>query len=269
MAIAVRGNCMRRLIATCFVAGLSVAGCQRDRAPESAVDLVRGGAPEACSHSDVQAQLAARLPDHSVAEEITFSGFDRDQLRIRCEILQEGRRVPFEVAQNLARPEQVTVILSTPVERGGGSQAAAGPPPAREAREAATAAASRPVARGYTFDVPENYPVAFALWRRQVRGLPLEDRAWARTLTGTAGPVGVVSVEGGQYLRGWVCEPHNCGGNEAVLLINSDETRVLGLIRLTGPDQQVVDHVVGSPTAREARCLTFYLEDRSEAERCP
>nr|WP_281378530.1 Ivy family c-type lysozyme inhibitor [Brevundimonas lenta] len=142
---------------------------------------------------------------------------------------------------------------------------------------AAAAVPSRPsaspppaaAARGYTYDVPETYPAAFTLWRRQVRGLPLEDRPWARTLQGTAVPVRKAYMAGADYLLGGVCEPHNCGGNEAILMISPDQTRVLGIIRLTGPDRRVVDHLVGSPSALEARCLAFYLENGSDAQRCP
>lgn len=194
--------------------------------------------------------------------EITFSSFDADRRRVHCEANQ---RVRFDVAENLAQAGGVTVTVT--------SSAAEVEEPTSESLSSSEGAVSAPVvramARGYTFDVPENYPAAFALWRRQVRGMPLDDRDWARTLNGTASPVRQVSIGGVDYLLGWVCEPHNCGGNEALVVIRPEQDRVFGLIRLTGSNREVTDRVVGAASATEERCLAFFLEDRSEAARCP
>lgn len=257
---------MRGFLLAGLVAGLSLAGCQRGSVQPSAADLVRTGAPEACSHADVQAALGVETSGGAAAEEITFSGFDQARLRVQCEGVVAGRRVSFEVAPNLAQPGAVAVIVTSAVGPDAPGESTV---PSLQGRAGAAETSTPAVAAGYTYDVPRTYPRAFALWRQQVRELPLEGRAWAQTLAGTAAPVDVVSVADASYLKGWVCEPHNCGGNEALLLIKPDQTRVLGLIRLTGPDRQIVEHWVGGPSPLEARCLTFYMDDRSEAGRCP
>ena len=261
---------MRRLILIPLAAVIVTAGCQRQQASQSAADLVRAGAPEACSHPDVQAALAARLPGDGAAYKAIFSDFDREQLRIRCEARVEGRSVGFTVAGDPSRAGGVTVTLDGPAEP---APADAAETPDVEAEGApsppAPGIADTPaIADAYTYDVPKLYPAAFALWGRQIRDLPLDNRPWARTLTGPAAPLKKVSVGGAEFILGWVCQPHNCGGNEAVLMISPDQTRVLGLVRLTESDQGAVDHPVGAPGALEARCLKFYMEDRSDARQC-
>lgn len=85
-------------------------------------------------------------------------------------------------------------------------------------------------------------PAYFAAWKTMVAGETLP--AWVNTFTKTqnavAAPVKAIPVAGQAYTLGWICKPHDCGGNEVyalfapdarqawALLISGDQRRWLG-----------------------------------------
>lgn len=251
---------MRRYL----VIGAAVLLANCDQAPEArtAAALVRDGVPTACSHPTTMAALKSETSDYAGAiGSITFAGREAALYQVSCEATIGDASVTYQVRENLAQPGAVTVkVARSPASSSAPavSSAPVGPRP-------------RPVlasARGYTFDVPKNYPAAYSIWRQQTASLPLGDRPWVRSLQGTAADVRSVRIGGSEYLYGSVCEPHNCGGNEAALLLTRDQSRVVGLVRLTNENRESNDIQVGAPTAPEARCLQFFLEDRSDATQC-
>lgn len=265
-----RGHRRARATALTVVAlaGIAaLAGCDRESSAQSAASLVQAGSPAACAHPDTLAALERLVGAQGEASEIVFSGFDEDRLRVSCTMEIADRRADFEVMENLARPGSVvvSVVGGMPTTEPAPEPAAAAPvPPARE-----PVTAQRLSPRGYVFDIPENYPQPFAIWRRETAGLELEGRReWVRTLSGTGTEVSQVSLAGSDFLRGWVCEPHNCGGNEALILISVDQSRVYGVVRLTDANAQITDQFVGRPNAAQQRCLVAWLEDRSGLSRC-
>lgn len=251
---------MRRYLIIGVVAFL--ANCEQAPEAPTAAALIRDGVPTACSHPATMAALKSETGEYEgEIGSITFAGRDAALYQVSCEATIGEASVSYQVRENLALPGAVTVIVAR-------SPASSAPSPASSAPSAPK---PRPVlasARGHTFDVPTNYPAAFSLWRQQTASLPLEGRPWVRSLRGTAAEVRSVRVDGSEYLYGWVCEPHNCGGNEVALLLTRDQGRVVGLVRLTNENRETNDFQVGSPTAPEARCLRFFLEDRSDATRC-
>lgn len=238
-----------------------LASCDQAPGAPTAAALIRDGIPTACSHPATVAALRSETSEYQGdIGSITFAGRDAALYQVNCEAAIGEVPVTYQVRENLALPGAVTVIVARPPTSSPPSPASTPPNPQ-----------PRPVlasARGHTFDVPTNYPAAYSLWRRHTASLPLEGRPWVRSLRGTAAEVRSVRVDGSDYLYGWVCEPHNCGGNELALLLTRDQGRVVGLVRLTNENRETDDYLVGTPTALEARCLQFFLEDRSDAARC-
>lgn len=239
-----------------------LASCDQSPKMPPVAELIKDGVPTACSHPATIAALKSETSeDVGNVASITFAGRDVALYQVSCEAMIGDKPVKYQVRENLAQPGAVTVTLdraptSSPSPSANISQ------PTSEPRHTLASA------QGHTFDVPKNYPAAYALWRRQTVNLPVEGRPWVRSLGGTAAEVRSVHVGGAEYLYGWVCEPHNCGGNEAALLLTRDQSRVVGLVRLTDENREISDFPVGTPNASEARCLQFFLEDRSDATRC-
>ncbi|SDQ80198.1 Ivy family c-type lysozyme inhibitor [Brevundimonas sp. 374] len=239
-----------------------LANC--DQAPEvsTVAALLRDGLPAACSHQATMAALTSETSKYKgTVSSITFAGRDASLSQVTCDATIGDVSITYQVRENLALPGTVTVIVNHPPASPVSSPANSAPP----------ALQPRPTlvsARGYTFNVPTNYPAAYSLWRQQTASLPIQGRPWVRSLSGTAAEVRNVRVNGDEYLYGWVCEPHNCGGNEAALLLTRDQGRVIGLVRLTNERREINDYQVGTPTGPETRCLQFFLEDRSDATTC-
>ena len=251
---------MRRYII--IGAAAFLASC--DQAPEvpTAAALVRDGVPTACSHPTTMAALETETSDYAgEIGSITFAGRDAALYQVSCEATIGAALVTYQVKENLAQAGAVTVKVSR-------SPIASSPPATRSTPAVSPPRPALASARGYTFDVPKNYPAAYSIWRQHTAGLPIGDRPWVRSLRGTAADVRSVRIDGSEYLYGWVCEPHNCGGNEVAMLLTRDQSRVIGLVRLTNENRETNDIQVGAPTAPEARCLQFFLEDRSDATQC-
>jgi Inhibitor of vertebrate lysozyme (Ivy) len=89
----------------------------------------------------------------------------------------------------------------------------------------------------FGFDVPKQYPKAYASYKAI---LPPQYKkiSWVRMLDGTSGPLKDVEVNGGPAVLFWMCEPHNCGGNELAVLLRKDGKRAAALF-------ESADHTAG------------------------
>lgn len=244
---------------------ISTAGCGQLKQQQTAAQLVASGDPRACGSSETKIALQAALNREAVdITAITFSAADPSTRKVRCNAVLKTGPVDFEVAENLATPGQVVVkILGHPLS----------PNLSSDATTSSTNTPQEPHvelarARGYTFNMPDYYPAGYQLWRTATAHMPVNDRPWVRSLQGTASDVRQVSIGAEQYVLGWVCEPHNCGGNEAVVLISRDQRRSFGYVRLTDDQGIATDHVAGTATGTEAKCAKFFLEDRSDTTAC-
>jgi hypothetical protein len=91
----------------------------------------------------------------------------------------------------------------------------------------------------YGFDIPKRYPKAFATYSGVIPA-PYRKIGWVRKLDGTTGPVEQVTVGGVPSVLFWMCEPHNCGGNELAALLAKDGSRAVALLQSTA-------HTAGKP----------------------
>ncbi|BAQ18739.1 Ivy family c-type lysozyme inhibitor [Methyloceanibacter caenitepidi] len=84
----------------------------------------------------------------------------------------------------------------------------------------------------YLPDLMEQQPAYLEAWKAMVAGEKLP--AWVNTFTKTQGavaaPVKTIPVAGQPYTLGWICEPHNCGGNEVYALFAPDARQAWGLL---------------------------------------
>jgi Inhibitor of vertebrate lysozyme (Ivy) len=83
------------------------------------------------------------------------------------------------------------------------------------------------------------HPSYLAAWKAMVAGEKLP--GWVSTFTKTqnavAAPVKTISVAGEPYALGWICKPHDCGGNEVYALFAPDARQAWGLL-IAGSKQQ-------------------------------
>lgn len=245
---------------------ISAVGCSPVKKQQTAAQLVASGDPQACAALETQQALRTALniqPSDVLA--ITFSAAEPTTRKVRCRVDVKAGSAEFEVAENLATPGRVTVrqVEQTP------SLAATD----TASRSTSTNGSPEPQLqlaspRGHTFNIPDYYPEGYKRWRAATAHIPVSERPWVRSLQGTASDVRQVNIAAEQYLIGWVCEPHNCGGNEAVVLISRDQKRSFGYVRLTNDQGTVTDFVAGTATGRESACAKFFLEDRSDASTC-
>jgi len=245
---------------------ISAAGCSQVQKQQTAAELVASGDPQACGASETQQALRTALniqPTDVVA--ITFSATEPKTRKVRCRVDVKTGSVEFEVAENLATPGRVTVRAVEQTPSIAIANTALGSASTNESPEPQIQLASP---RGHTFNIPDYYPEGYKLWRAATAHIPVSERPWVRSLQGTASDVRQVNIAAEQYLIGWVCEPHNCGGNEAVVLISRDQKRSFGYVRLTNDQGTVTDFVAGTATGRESACAKFFLEDRSDASTC-
>ena len=110
----------------------------------------------------------------------------------------------------------------------------------------------------YGFDVPKQYPKAYSAYKAL---LPAEYRkiSWMRMLNGTSGPLKDVEVDGAQAVLFWMCEPHNCGGNELAVLARKDGKRATALLQST--DYTSGKRIfLGKPSETETAILASALQ---------
>jgi hypothetical protein len=250
--------------ASILITLISVGACGEVTGQQTAAQLVALGNPQACAASETQNALHTALgvqPSDIVA--ITFSAADPATQKVRCRLEMKTGSVEFEVAENLAASGRITVRqIGTAQPIAANETAPQSISPKAEPRLQLASP------RGHTFDIPDHYPKGYDRWRAATAQIPVSDRPWVRSLQGTGSDVRQVNIAAEQYLLGWVCEPHNCGGNEAVVLISRDQTRSFGYVRLTDKQGKATNLVAGRATAIEAACAKFFLEDRSDASTC-
>jgi hypothetical protein len=253
----------RKILVAALVA-LCSASCARE-APKTIAELIREGRAEACSHPASLAELKSSIGSAQAPSEVVFESFDQERGRVACRAKISGRAVSYTLAENLVDPAKVAVEIAAPAN-GPLSKSAAKAPVAPTIEDSIR----QPVviATGHGFDVPQNYPTGYAAWRRLVRDIPTKGREWVLTLQGTAGPVREVYLGIERYFIAWVCEPHNCGGNEAIVLIKRDQSRVIGVVDLTAEDGTIDTFYVGSPSESEIECIRRFSEAGSNLGFC-
>jgi hypothetical protein len=96
---------------------------------------------------------------------------------------------------------------------------------------AAPAMAQAPEER-YLPDLMEQQPAYLTARKKMVAGEKLP--AWVNTFTKTQGavaaPVKTITVAGRSYTLGWICKPHDCGGNEVYALFDPEARQAWGLL---------------------------------------
>ena len=84
----------------------------------------------------------------------------------------------------------------------------------------------------YLPDLMTDKPAYLAAWKAMVAGEKLPK--WVNTFTKTQGavaaPVTTVPVAGQPYTLGWICKPHDCGGNEVYALFAPEARQAWGLL---------------------------------------
>ena len=120
----------------------------------------------------------------------------------------------------------------------------------------------------YTYDIPELLPQAHQRWQQAVQAAGVAAPPWVVSLKGTAAPLRRVTLGGQPMVTGWICQPHDCGGNELVLLFSEDQARIFGLLRLTDDRGQATEKPIGTDRADEIRCARFFMDDRTDAAAC-
>jgi hypothetical protein len=83
----------------------------------------------------------------------------------------------------------------------------------------------------YLFDLMKQPRYAMA-WKGMLVGetAPPWVNSFTKSLNGTSAPSTTVSVGGEPYLLGWVCKPHDCGGNELYVLFAPGARQAWGLL---------------------------------------
>jgi hypothetical protein len=83
----------------------------------------------------------------------------------------------------------------------------------------------------YLFDLMKQPRYAMA-WKGMLVGetVPPWVKSFTKSLNGTSAPSTTVSVGGELYLLGWVCKPHDCGGNELYVMFAPGARQAWGLM---------------------------------------
>lgn len=127
-----------------------------------------------------------------------------------------------------------------------------------------------PVASGQAIsrELGQHYPSAYAKWQSYVARVNTDNRDWVSHLEATGAPMSFVTVEGQTWVKGWVCETHNCGGNEVLFLMSPDQSQIKGYLRLTLENGQGIERVIGPVSPNELRCMKVLIDDASGATIC-
>lgn len=75
-------------------------------------------------------------------------------------------------------------------------------------------------------------PAYLAAWKTMTAGerLPAWVNSFTKTQNAVATPVKTIPVAGQPYTLGWICKPHDCGGNEVYALFSPDARQAWGLL---------------------------------------
>jgi hypothetical protein len=110
----------------------------------------------------------------------------------------------------------------------------------------------------YGFDLPKQYPKAYSAYKAL---LPPQYQkiSWMRMLNGTSGPLKDVEINGAPSVLFWMCEPHNCGGNELAVLARKDGKRATALFQSSNYTQGK-KIFFGKPSEAETTLLNSALQ---------
>jgi inhibitor of lysozyme (Ivy) len=113
-----------------------------------------------------------------------------------------------------------------------------------------------PTNEDYIFTIIKKRPAILKRWSGIVPPRYADDR-WIKYLDGTTGPVDRVIVTGKRFVLGYVCWPHNCGGNSVAFLLAADGSDAYGMLR--SADLNATDEIFGSPDENKRKMLAAYL----------
>jgi hypothetical protein len=92
----------------------------------------------------------------------------------------------------------------------------------------------------YLFDLLEDarYRSSFDAMLAAEQNLPDWLLEFSRTMNGVASPSREVWMAGNEFRYAWVCQPHNCGGNELHILFAPDAERAWALLIIGGSEER-------------------------------
>lgn len=103
----------------------------------------------------------------------------------------------------------------------------------------------------YIDEVVRGDPAILRAWQHIVPK-SLARHRWLYALDGVTDDLSLVSIGGKPYYLGWVCIPHDCGGNETAFLIATDASRAMGAVK--SATHGIKLRFMGSPDA-EAKAI--------------
>lgn len=117
-------------------------------------------------------------------------------------------------------------------------------------------------------ELAQAFPEAHTRWMQYVSRVDVGGTYWVSSLDNTSKPLTMVNVLGRPYLLGYVCELHRCGTNEVIFLMTPDQSRILGLARLTNDNDQSYERIIGAASRAELACLRFYMDNEDSNAAC-
>ncbi len=110
----------------------------------------------------------------------------------------------------------------------------------------------------YPHDLKTKNPKAFRAWQGVAPREYLK-QDWIGSLSGVAGPMQSVTMQGRAFYYGSVCIPHDCGGNFVAFLIARDGSSASGA--LSSKTLGVPRRYFGAPDAEARRRLAEKLAE--------
>lgn len=95
----------------------------------------------------------------------------------------------------------------------------------------------------------------------------LENIAWLFQMQAVTTPVETVTLEGQSYYLGWMCQPHDCGDNQAYFIIADQGTEAAGFV--SSVKEAIAGRYFGSQdTSLRDALLARCLKDGDKAFAC-
>lgn len=111
-------------------------------------------------------------------------------------------------------------------------------------------------AQTYIFDLLKSDPAILKAWTRVIPK-DLRPQKWITRFEGPSTPLDTVRVAGKTFYLGWVCIPHNCGGNGTAFLIAVDGSEAHGAVSST--ELGIRLRYLGAPDAEQRELLLSRL----------
>ena len=111
-------------------------------------------------------------------------------------------------------------------------------------------------AQTYIFDLLQSEPVILKAWTRIIPK-DLRRQKWISRFEGPSTPLDTVRVGRKTFYLGWVCIPHDCGGNGTAFLIATDGSEAHGAVSSTTLGIRL--RYLGAPDAEQRELLLSKL----------